>query len=208
MQGVEAGDSSRKRLKPGERKLQILQAMALMLEQESEKVTTAGLAARLQVSEAALYRHFASKAQMYEGLLEFIEQTIFGLINQIDAEPDPAAQKARSVVLMLLNFAETNPGMTRVLTGEALAYENLRLQQRVNQLLDRAEASLRQCLKLGLADAQAPQASQSPSGALDPALQASLAMGFVQGRWLRFSKTGFRSRPSESADTIVAALFP
>ncbi|MEY3669511.1 MAG: hypothetical protein RL258_906 [Pseudomonadota bacterium] len=202
MQDVEAGDSSRKRLKPGERKLQILQAMALMLEQESEKVTTAGLAARLQVSEAALYRHFASKAQMYEGLLEFIEQTIFGLINQIDAEADPAAQKARSIVLMLLNFAETNPGMTRVLTGEALAYENLRLQQRVNQLLDRTEASLRQCLKLGLAD-------NSPAhGLLDPALQASVAMGFVQGRWLRFSKTGFRARPSESADMIVAALFP
>jgi TetR/AcrR family transcriptional regulator len=202
MQDLESGDSSRKRLKPGERKLQILQAMALMLEQKSEKVTTAGLAARLQVSEAALYRHFASKAQMYEGLLEFIEQTIFGLINQIDAEADPAAQKARSIVLMLLNFAETNPGMTRVLTGEALAYENLRLQQRVNQLLDRTEASLRQCLKLGLADS-------SPAHALlDPALQASLAMGFVQGRWLRFSKTGFRARPSESADVIVAALFP
>jgi TetR/AcrR family transcriptional regulator len=203
MQDVEAGDSSRKRLKPGERKLQILQAMALMLEQESEKVTTAGLAARLQVSEAALYRHFASKAQMYEGLLEFIEQTIFGLINQIDAEADPAAQKARSIVLMLLNFAETNPGMTRVLTGEALAYENLRLQQRVNQLLDRTEASLRQCLKLGLADA-----SPAAHALLDPALQASLAMGFVQGRWLRFSKTGFRARPSESADVIAAALFP
>lgn len=202
MQDVEAGDSSRKRLKPGERKLQILQAMALMLEQESEKVTTAGLAARLQVSEAALYRHFASKAQMYEGLLEFIEQTIFGLINQIDAEADPAAQKARSIVLMLLNFAETNPGMTRVLTGEALSYENLRLQQRVNQLLDRTEASLRQCLKLGIADTAPTQA------VLDPALQASLAMGFVQGRWLRFSKTGFRARPSESADVIVAALFP
>jgi TetR/AcrR family transcriptional regulator len=92
--------------------------------------------------------------------------------------------------------------MTRVLTGEALAYENLRLQQRVNQLLDRTEASLRQCLKLGLADS-------SPAHALlDPALQASLAMGFVQGRWLRFSKTGFRARPSESADVIVAALFP
>jgi TetR/AcrR family transcriptional regulator len=202
MQGVESGDSSRKRLKPGERKLQILQAMALMLEQESEKVTTAGLAARLQVSEAALYRHFASKAQMYEGLLEFIEQTIFGLINQIDAENDPPQAKARAIVVMLLSFAETNPGMTRVLTGEALAYENLRLQQRVNQLLDRTEASLRQCLKLQVADGRGLQPL------LDPALQASLVMGFVQGRWLRFSKTGFRARPSESAEVILSALFP
>lgn len=202
MQGVEASDSPRKRLKPGERKLQILQAMALMLEQESEKVTTAGLAARLQVSEAALYRHFASKAQMYEGLLEFIEQTIFGLINQIDAEPDPAQHKARSIVLMLLNFAETNPGMTRVLTGEVLSYENLRLQQRVNQLLDRTEASLRQCLKL-----RDPSIGES-APTLDPGLQASLAMGFVLGRWLRFSKTAFRAQPSESAEAIVAALFP
>ncbi|MFZ9734470.1 MAG: nucleoid occlusion factor SlmA [Burkholderiaceae bacterium] len=202
MQGIEAGDSSRKRLKPGERKLQILQAMALMLEQESEKVTTAGLASRLQVSEAALYRHFASKAQMYEGLLEFIEQTIFGLINQIDAENDPPQVRARSIVLMLLNFAETNPGMTRVLTGEALAYENLRLQQRVNQLLDRTEASLRQCLKLQLAQ------SDGTPPVLDPALQASLVMGFVLGRWLRFSKTAFRARPSESAEAILLALFP
>jgi AcrR family transcriptional regulator len=135
MTDVEEPERSRKRLKPGERKLQILQAIAAMLEEESERITTAGLAARLQVSEAALYRHFASKAQMYEGLLEFIEQTIFGLINQIDSEPDPAEHKARSIVLMLLNFAETNPGMTRVLTGEALAYENLRLQHRVQDHL-------------------------------------------------------------------------
>ena len=196
MTDVEEPERSRKRLKPGERKLQILQAIAAMLEEESERITTAGLAARLQVSEAALYRHFASKAQMYEGLLEFIEQTIFGLINQIDSEPDPAEHKARSIVLMLLNFAETNPGMTRVLTGEALAYENLRLQHRVNQLIDRAEASLRQCLKL-----------QKEPGLLDPTLQASLAISFVQGRWLRFSKTAFRAAPSESAEAIVEGLF-
>src|SRR5271168_1784586 len=97
--------------KPGERRLQILQTLAAMLEQpKGEKITTAALAARLDVSEAALYRHFASKAQMFEGLIEFIESTVFGLINQISAQQENGLVQVQSIVGMLLNFAERNPG--------------------------------------------------------------------------------------------------
>ena len=198
---TEAQDSAetpRKRPKPGERRLQILQAIASMLEEgEAERVTTAALAARLQVSEAALYRHFASKAQMYEGLLEFIEQTIFGLINQIDSSAQTPTEKARATVTMLLGFAEKNPGMTRLLIGEAIVFEHARLQQRVNQIIDRIEASLRQTLKLGAIE----------DGAGEPASQASLALCFVMGRWLRFAKTGLRQRPTEHAAEVLSRLF-
>src|SRR5690348_2358794 len=148
---------TRKRPKPGERRVQILQALAAMLEQPgAERVTTAALAARLEVSEAALYRHFASKAQMFEGLIDFIEQSVFSLINQIleqsspdaasDARAAGAAQAAR-IVAMLLQFAEKNPGMTRVMVGDALVFENDRLQQRMNQFFDKIEATLRQALR-------------------------------------------------------------
>jgi TetR/AcrR family transcriptional regulator len=193
-------EPTRKRPKPGERRLQILQTMAGMLEEGSaERITTAALAAKLQVSEAALYRHFASKAQMFEGLLEFIEQTIFGLINQIDAGADRPGVKARAMVMMLLNFAEKNPGMTRVLVGDAIVFEHVRLQQRVNQLIDRAQASIRQSLKLAQASGQTT---------MEPSLLASLAMGFVLGRWLQFAKTNFAEKPTQSAAEIVAAMLP
>lgn len=195
---------ARKRPKPGERRLQILQTIAAMLQEgAAEKVTTAALAAKLSLSEAALYRHFASKAQMFEGLLDFTEETIFSLINQIETRSGgtPSA-RAREIVLMLLGFAEKNPGMTRVLIGDAIVNEDGRLQTRVNQLLDRVEASLRQCARLQRAEAE------PSSGVLDPAIQSGLAMAYVQGRWLQFAKSGFRKRPSESADTAVQFLFP
>ena len=193
----------RKRPKPGERRLQILQTIAAMLQEgAAEKVTTAALAAKLSLSEAALYRHFASKAQMFEGLLDFIEETIFSLINQIEIRPGTPSARAREIVSMLLGFAEKNPGMTRVLIGDAIVNEDGRLQTRVNQLLDRVEASLRQCTRLQRAE------TESLSGALDPAIQSSLAMAYVQGRWLQFAKSGFRKRPSESADTAIQFLFP
>ena len=124
--------------KPGARKLQILQTLAAMLEDpKGEKVTTAALAARLDVSEAALYRHFASKAQMFEGLIEFIETTVFGLINEISAKETSGLKQARSIIAMLLDFAQTNRGMTRVLIGDALVNENERLQERMNQMIER-----------------------------------------------------------------------
>jgi TetR/AcrR family transcriptional regulator len=133
----------------GERRTQILEVLAQMLEAPAaEKITTAALAKRLEVSEAALYRHFASKAQMYEALIGFIEETVFGLANKIVAEEPNGLAQARSVVAMLLGFAERNPGMVRVLIGEALVNENERLQVRVNQLLDRLEATLKQSLRV------------------------------------------------------------
>lgn len=175
-------------LKPGERKLQILQVLAQMLEAaQVEKITTAGLAARLEVSEAALYRHFASKAQMYEGLIEFIEQTLFALINRITAEETQGLAQVKAMAQLLLAFAEKNRGMTRVLIGEVLVNENERLQARVNQLLDRVEASLKQSLRIA-----ASQGDLAPTQ--DVATAANLLMSWVQGRWQQFAKSGF-SRP-------------
>jgi TetR/AcrR family transcriptional regulator len=132
--------------KPGARRLQILQVLARMLENpKGERVTTAALAKELDVSEAALYRHFASKAQMFEGLIEFIEQTLFGLVNKITAEQENGLKQTQAILSSLLSFAEKNPGMTRVLVGDALVNEDERLQVRINQLHDRLEATLKQC---------------------------------------------------------------
>ncbi len=198
-QSVSSG-TGRKRPKPGERRLQILQTIASMLQDgSSEKVTTAALAAKLSLSEAALYRHFASKAQMYEGLLDFVEETIFGLINQIEAKPAQAIAKARDIVLMLLNFAEKNPGMTRVLIGDAIVNEDGRLQLRVNQLLDRVEASLRQSLRL--------HDAENGSGAeREASVRAHVALCYVQGVWLQFAKSGFRKLPTSAAEGAVKIL--
>ena len=184
---------------PGQRKLQILQALAEMLEHpKGEKITTAALARKLDVSEAALYRHFASKAQMFEGLIEFIESTVFGLINQIaDKQADGLAQ-ARDILGMLLNFASSNPGMTRVLIGDALVNEDERLQQRMNQFYDRVELSLKQALRAAAAEGQAHEA--------DVAAHAGLLVSFVLGRWHRYAKSGFKSNPSQDAAVQIALL--
>jgi TetR/AcrR family transcriptional regulator len=175
--------------KPGERKLQILQTVAQMLEQpKGEKITTAALAARLELSEAALYRHFASKAQMFEGLIEFIEQTVFGLINKITQEEKSGLQQVEAMVSMLLGFAQKNRGMTRVLTGDALVNEDERLQQRINQLLDRIEATLKQSLRMA--------ATQGEMGAAaDVGVHANLLVCYVIGRWQQFAKSGFARDP-------------
>src|SRR5512146_2586028 len=148
---------ARKRPKPGERRVQILEALATMLEQPgAERITTAALAARLDVSEAALYRHFSSKAQMFEGLIEFIEQTVFTLVNKIQVEEKDPMKQVEATVATLLGFAQKNPGMTRVLIGDALVNEDERLQTRVNQLIDRLEASLRQSARLAVTAATLP----------------------------------------------------
>lgn len=182
--------------KPGERRLQILQTLAAMLQEpQAEKITTAALAARVGVSEAALYRHFSSKAQMYEGLIEFIEQTLFGLIAKITSDtPSPAAQ-VEAILNMLLNFAAKNPGMTRVLIGEALVNENERLQKRINQLHDRIEAQLRQCLRF-CGDKQSEL-----SGPL-----ANLLQCIVVGRWHQFAKSGFTRAPGGDIDLLLSRL--
>jgi TetR/AcrR family transcriptional regulator len=183
--------------KPGERRVQILHTLAEMLQDpKGEKITTAALAARLEVSEAALYRHFASKAQMYEGLIEFIEQTVFGLTNKIVAEEESGAAQLRGIVGMLLGFAEKNPGMTRVLIGDALVNEDERLQARINQLHDRIEATLKQCLRLAATQSAANDAAVSGEAA-DPSPHANLILAYVVGRWHQFAKSGFRRKPTE-----------
>ncbi|OXJ32943.1 nucleoid occlusion factor SlmA [Burkholderia sp. HI2714] len=199
---------SRPRPKPGERRVMILQTLATMLEApKPEKITTAALAARLDVSEAALYRHFASKAKMYEGLIEFIEQALFGLVNQIVAKEPNGVQQARTIALTMLNFAAKNPGMTRVLTGEALVGEDERLTERVNQLLDRIEATVKQCLRVARAEAGAQQNSGLALPAdYDPATRASLLVSYVIGRWHRFAKGGFQKSPGEQADAHLRLI--
>lgn len=180
--------------KPGERKNQILQTLAEMLEKpQQEKITTAALAARLDVSEAALYRHFASKAQMFEGLIEFIEQTLFGLVNKITAEETDGRAQIDAIISMLLGFAQKNPGMTRVLIGDALVNENERLQARINQLHDRIEATLRQALRIAATQ-------QEPAAELDSNALANLLLAFVVGRWHQFAKSGFKRSPLDQLD--------
>ncbi|MBL8487526.1 MAG: nucleoid occlusion factor SlmA [Rhodocyclaceae bacterium] len=176
--------------KPGERKLQILQAIAEMLEKPAgEKITTAALAARLDVSEAALYRHFASKAQMFEGLIEFIEGSIFSVIGQIESSEESGLRQAEAIVASLLAFARKNRGLARVLTGDALVHENPRLQARINQLLDRVAASLRQALKVAATQGGLPEGH-------DFGAHADVLLAYVLGRWQRFVKGGFKDDPA------------
>ena len=184
--------------KRGERKHQILQVLAEMLQQpKGERITTAALASRLDVSEAALYRHFASKAQMFEGLIEFIENSVFGLANKITAEEESGIRQLQAILAMLLGFAEKNPGMTRVLIGDALVNENERLQARINQLHDRLEATLKQCLRVA-----ATQGSEEP----DPAARANVLICYVIGRWHQYAKSGFKKKPTEGMEKQLPLL--
>jgi TetR/AcrR family transcriptional regulator len=177
-------------VKTGERKHQILQTLAEMLEQpRAARITTAALAAKMQLSEAALYRHFASKAQMFEGLFEFIETTIFTLINQIIANEPNGVEQARKIAVMLLTFAERNKGMTRVLSGDALVTEDERLQGRITQITDRIEAVFKQALRQAITtDALNPTVEITP-------LAAALTH-IVLGSWLRFAQSGWQVTPS------------
>ena len=208
---ADVGDSpvARKRPKPGERRMQILQTLAEMLEQPgAERITTAALAARLSVSEAALYRHFASKAQMFEGLIDFIEQAVFTQVTQIVGR-DPAddvqtaeggAHQAARVVALLLQFGERNPGLVRVMVGDALVLEHERLQQRMNQFFERIESSLRQCLRA------AAGAASSSTPTVDAQVAASVLTAFAQGRLQRYARSGFRRLPTEHLDASLALL--
>ncbi|KIO48955.1 nucleoid occlusion factor SlmA [Nitrosospira sp. NpAV] len=177
--------------KSGERKDQILRVLAQMLEEPRPvKITTAALAIKLDVSEAALYRHFASKAQMFEGLIEFIEATLFSLINRLTAEEKSPIRQIDGILSLLLGFAQKNPGMTRVLTGDALINENDRLQLRINQLHDRLEATLKQALRFAVSEGEI-------AGNADISAQANLLICYVAGRWHQFSKSGFKRDPME-----------
>jgi len=185
--------------KPGERKQQILETLAKMLETpKREKITTASLAAKLDVSEAALYRHFAGKAQMFEGLIEFIEQSLFGLVNKITTEEQEGLKQVRRIITIMLLFAEKNPGMTRVLIGDALVNEDDRLQVRINQLFDRVESTLKQSLRI---------AETQTGRKLNPEAQANLLICFVIGRWQQFAKSGFKRKPMEFVQEQLTLLY-
>ena len=177
--------------KTGDRKDQILQTLAQMLENPAgEKATTAALAARLGVSEAALYRHFRGKAEMFEGLIGFIEQTLFALVNKITTEEKSGVRQLETILGILLAFAQKNRGMTRVLVGDALVNEDERLQTRINQLNERLEAALKQALRFGVSQGEIAQE-------VDIAAQANLMMSFVTGRWHQFARSGFKRDPVE-----------
>lgn len=206
---LEEQPRTRKRPKPGERREQILQALAAMLEKPgSDRITTAALAANLGVSEAALYRHFASKAQMFEGLIDFIEQSVFTLVQQVagrDGEvleltPEDGARRAARIAALVLQFGERNPGMVRVLVGDALLLEHDRLQARMNQFFDRIESTLRQCLR------PAAGALGSASPTVEAQVAASVLMSFIVGRLQRFVRTGFRRMPTEHLDASLAMM--
>ena len=177
----------------GERRLEILKALAGMLEQPKwGKITTAALAGKLDVSEAALYRHFASKAQMYEGLIEFIESSVFSVANRIAQDEADGGKQAAKLVEMLLSFAEKNPGMVRVMTGDALVGEHERLQARMNQFYDRFESTLKQALRSPGADG-----AQKPSDA-DVSAHAAFLTRYMIGCLHQFAKSGFTKKPTES----------
>ena len=191
----------RKRPRPGERRVQILQTLAGMLEQPgAERVTTAALAAKLAVSEAALYRHFASKAQMFEGLIEFIETSTFTLLNQIVEREGAGLTQAQKIVAVLLQFGERNPGMTQVMVGDALVYENVRLLARMNQFFDRVESTLRQVLRASA------EASGSSTPTVQANAQASVLVSFIIGRLQRYARSGFKRLPTEQLDFSLKFL--
>ncbi len=181
-----------------DRKQHILETLANMLETpKREKITTASLAAKLDLSEAALYRHFANKAQMFEGLIEFIEASIFGVINKITTDETDGTKQVQLIVTMLLKFAEKNPGMTRVLIGDALVNEEEYLQTRINQLHDRIEASIKQCLKIAIANS---------GKKIMPEAQANLLICYVIGRWHQYAKSGFKRKPMEFSQVQLGLL--
>ena len=198
---VAAEPTGRKRPKPGERRVQILQTLAHMLEQPgADRITTAALAGKLDVSEAALYRHFASKAQMFEGLIEFIEQSVFSLVNQITERETSGTVQAQKILTVLLQFGEKNPGMTRVMVGDALVFENERLVARMNQFFDRIESQLRQSLRT------VAEAAGSSTPTVDANAQASVLTGFAVGRLQRYARSGFKRVPTEHLDAALGIL--
>ncbi|GGO88831.1 nucleoid occlusion factor SlmA [Marinobacterium nitratireducens] len=173
------------------RREQILQALAQMLEgNPGQRITTAALAREVGVSEAALYRHFPSKARMFEGLIGFIEDTLFSRVKLIEDSDQSAIRQCEQILTLVLAFVERNPGMARILTGDALAGETDRLRSRVNQLFERLETHLRQLLRE--AELREGLRTETTAGA-----SANLMMATVEGRIRQFVRSEFRHRPTE-----------
>ena len=176
------------------RKDQILQSLATILEQSpGQRITTAGLAKHVGVSEAALYRHFPSKAKMFEALIEFIENTIFSRITQIMSEEMQADKRCEMILGLILTFSERNPGITRILTGDPLAGETERLRQRVTQLFDRIEAQLRQIIR------EIPLRGEQKTST-DPIVAANLLLSLVEGRIGQYVRSNFERKPTPEWD--------
>lgn len=196
--GTTAAPPKRQRPKPGQRRIEILQALAAMLEDPAgERITTAALAKRLAVSEAALYRHFASKAQMFEGLIGFIEDSVMGLVRQVQDREADARLRCLHMVTLVLQFAQANPGMARVMVGDALIYENTRLQARMDLLMDKLESSIKAEWR-----ALAAQVGD-PTPTVSAQTRAAALMAFMQGRLLRYCRSGWKRKP---ADDLSASL--
>ncbi|MBI5782286.1 MAG: nucleoid occlusion factor SlmA [Gammaproteobacteria bacterium] len=171
----------------GERRQIILETLAHMLEKnQGEHITTAQLARAVGVSEAALYRHFASKAKMFEGLIEFIEETLFTRINKIIAEESHAESRVQNILFLLLGFADKNPGMARLLYGDVLVGETERLRKRVVQIYERIETQLKQILR----EAEASENLRVPI-----ADTAALLLAVVEGSITRYVRSEFKSSP-------------
>jgi len=182
-------------VKSNERKDQILQALAEMLEHPQRvKITSAALAAQLKISESSLYRCFSSKSKMFEALIEFIERTLFVLINKILQEEKCGVKQIESLLLLLLGFSQKNPGMTRILIGDVLINENEYLQLRINQLHDRLEITLKQALRFAVNE-------HKINVDLDVVNHANLLICYVIGRWYQFVKSGFKRDPIENWET-------
>jgi len=186
------------------RRQQILEALAHELEiNPGERITTAGLARAVGVSEAALYRHFPSKAKMFEGLIEFIEDSIFSLINRILKENDSSLKRCENILSLLLGFSERNPGLTRILTGEVLTGETERLRIRVSQFYERLETQLKQVLREG-------EMNKELSLTIPVQAQANLLLAVVEGRITQFVRSGFKRSPIEHWNnqwTLLASMF-
>jgi TetR/AcrR family transcriptional regulator len=177
--------------KNSSRREQILQALAHMLEvSPGERITTAALAREVGVSEAALYRHFPSKAKMFDGLIEFIETTVFERVALILRDEASAMGRCEKILGLLLTFAERNPGISRILTGDALTGETERLRTRVSQFYDRLETQLKQILR----EAELREGVRT---AVTVSTAANLLMGIAEGRIGQFVRSGFKRRPTE-----------
>ena len=173
---------------------QILEALARQLETNpGKRITTAALAKEVGVSEAALYRHFPSKARMFEALIEFIEDSVFGLINRILEEHSTANARCEHLLTMLLSFSARNPGLTRILVGDALTGEHDRLRVRITQFYDRLETQLKQILR------EAESKNELPVGHPSTAI-ANLLLATAEGRMNQFVRSGFQLSPLERWD--------
>jgi len=186
------------------RRQQILEALAHELEMNpGERITTAGLARAVGVSEAALYRHFPSKAKMFEGLIEFIEESIFSLINRILKEEDSSLKRCENILSLLLGFSEKNPGLTRILSGDILTGETERLRHRVSQFYERLETQVKQVLREG--EMNKELVLTTPVQA-----QANLLLAVVEGRIIQYVRSGFKRSPIEHWNhqwTLLARMF-